>query len=130
MDDLYQQQILEHYKNPHNFGKLKEPDAIISEGNASCGDLFVFSLKTTFNDQGVKVVDDIKFTGSGCAISTAAASMVTDHIKGMPLNSIQQLTLESLEALIGTKVNPGRIKCLTLCLKGISKAVIAASQNL
>src|SRR3972149_393650 len=110
MDDLYQEEILDLYKNPHNFGQLMEADHTLEEGNQSCGDKFTFYLQIS-KDQTIK---KITFTGIGCAISTASASLLTDYLKGKPLAIIEKLDIPFMQELIGAEVGLARIKCLTL----------------
>ena len=82
MDDLYRDEILEHYRNPHNFGTLEEPTTVKEGANPLCGDRITLMLG--IDEQGN--VKDVAFTGRGCAISQASASMLTDEIKGKPLD--------------------------------------------
>ena len=83
MDDLYRDYILEHYRRPHNFGVIEDADASYEGANPLCGDRITLML-------GVKdgVVDRVAFTGRGCAISQASASLLTDEIKGKPLAEV------------------------------------------
>ncbi|MEK7111648.1 MAG: iron-sulfur cluster assembly scaffold protein, partial [Patescibacteria group bacterium] len=78
MSSLYHDLIIDHYKNPRNFGTLDKPDLIAQEANASCGDLIEFSL--IINHKSL-IVNEIKWRGVGCAISTAAASLLSERIK-------------------------------------------------
>ena len=86
MDDLYRDYILEHYRRPHNFGVIEDADASYEGANPLCGDRITLML-------GVKdgVVDRVGFTGRGCAISQASASLLTDEIKGKPLAEVVAL---------------------------------------
>ena len=118
MDDLYQQEILHHFKNPKNYGEMKDPDITVTETNSSCGDSCTYYLKL---DQHKKIVKDITFTGTGCAISKAASSMLTEHAKGKTLKELQDLNRQFMESLIGAQVTPGRINCLMLAAKSLQK---------
>lgn len=109
MDDLYQDELLEHYKHPHNFGEVDEPACRITETNSSCGDSLTLSLRI---QEGVVI--EAKFMGQGCAVSMASTSLLTDYIKGKSVEEIEKIDLAFMQALIGTTVSPGRIKCLTL----------------
>lgn len=109
MDDLYQDELLEHYKHPHNFGEVEEPACRITETNSSCGDSLTLSLRI---EEGV--VREAKFVGQGCAVSVASTSLLTDYIKGKSVEDIKKIDLEFMQDLIGATVSPGRIKCLTL----------------
>lgn len=124
MNDLYHQQILELYKNPDHAGIIDDPTHTHTEGNASCGDEFTFYLKVG-EDQ---VIEEISFEGQGCAISTASASLLADHLKGKEVGDIKNLDQSFMEELIGVAdISAGRIKCLTLPLKAI-KNIVSSSQ--
>lgn len=115
MDDLYRDEILEHYRRPHNFGTLPEPDAAFEGSNPLCGDRITLMLDIGEDGR----VADVAFTGRGCAISQASASLLTDEIKGMPVEQAKQFPKEELLELIGIPLekNPVRIKCALLSLK-------------
>ena len=124
-DDLYHQQILDHYRHPQNFGKLPHADHIITETNASCGDSFTFYLKLNKplplekgELEGV-VIKGISFTGTGCAISTAASSLLTQHLQGKSVEEINNIDQTFMQHLIGVKVTPARLKCLMLPAKAL-----------
>ena len=87
MDDLYREEILEHYRQPHNFGTLAEPDVVEEGHNPLCGDRLTMSL--SFSEDGR--VEDVAFTGRGCAISQASASMLTDDIRGRTIAELESL---------------------------------------
>jgi nitrogen fixation protein NifU and related proteins len=86
--DIYREAILDHYKNPHNFGHLTAPDAKVEENNVTCGDRITMEINVnSFNE-----ITDIRFAGEGCAISQASASMLTQKVKGMKLKDVMALT--------------------------------------
>jgi len=116
--DMYQEEILEHYRHPHNRGSIKNADIVQKERNPVCGDELVFFI-TLAGDK----VSDIKFEGQGCAISQAAASMLTDDIIGMPIEKIKKLQKEDLLDLLGIELGPTRLKCALLSLQGITRAL-------
>jgi len=116
--DLYREQILDHYKNPQNFGQLKGADVVVKETNASCGDEFEFFLKL---DAGK--IADIKFQGVGCAISMAANSLVSEMVKGKTLQKVKTMTEKDIFKLLGVAVNPGRVRCATLPLRALKKGL-------
>ena len=123
---LYRQQILNHFKKPRNFGKLKDADIVIEENNASCGDKIEISMrlqKSKVKSQKSRTIDDLKFKGVGCAISIAAASMLTEFVKGKKVVEIEKLKKDDIFKLLGVKVGPGRIRCATLALEAIKKGV-------
>lgn len=115
--EMYKQQIIELYKNPENFGKL-EGKGIISkkEFNSLCGDEIEIFIKLEN-----KKIKDVKFQGKGCAISIAAASLLTEKVKGKSLEEIKKLNSESIKEMLGIPISSGRIKCATLCLEAIKR---------
>ncbi|MFA6475343.1 MAG: iron-sulfur cluster assembly scaffold protein [Patescibacteria group bacterium] len=118
--DPYQQQILEHYKNPLNFGLLTNPSYTRVENNPTCGDSFTVSIHV--NDVGV--IDAVGFAGVGCAISTAAASMLTETIKGKQLSEVLALKPQSVLDLLGIELGPTRLKCALLPLQAITRLTL------
>lgn len=112
MHDIYAEFILDHYKNPRNFGKIEDADISHEEGNPYCGDVIRIDLKLKDN-----VIEDVKFSGQGCTISMAAASILTEMIKGKSLDYVKQLTKEDMLEALGIPVGPVRIKCALLALK-------------
>ncbi len=119
MDDLYRDEILEHYRRPHNFGTLEEPDAIYEGSNPLCGDRITLMLG--ISDAGI--VDEVAFTGRGCAISQASASMLTDEIKGKPLGEIAKLGSQDVLDNLGIPISPARLKCALLSIDTLRRAL-------
>jgi nitrogen fixation NifU-like protein len=119
MDDLYRDEILEHYRNPHNFGTLETPTTAKEGANPLCGDRITLML--AINDDGT--VEDVAFTGRGCAISQASASMLTDEIKGKPLTEIANLGRADVLENLGIEISPARMKCAMLSLETLRAAV-------
>ncbi len=120
MDDLYRELILEHYKHPHNAGTLDQPDISHEEHNPLCGDRIRIDLAV---EQGV--ITDVRFQGRGCAISQAAASLLTDELRGKTLDQARAISKEDLLDLIGIPLekNPVRLKCALLSLKTLKAGV-------
>jgi nitrogen fixation protein NifU and related proteins len=116
--DLYREEILDHYKHPRHFGHLDEPDLVFHDSNPFCGDEITLELKIE-NDR----VADVAFTGHGCAISRAAASMMSEEIIGKPLEELRKWDKEDILDLLGIEVGPVRIKCALLPLKALKAAV-------
>ncbi len=118
MDDLYRDYILEHYRRPHNFGVLESPDASFEGNNPLCGDRITIML-------GIRdgVVAEVAFTGRGCAISQASASLLTDEIRGKRVEEVRQMTPDDLLDLLGIEVSPARLKCALLSLDTVSHAL-------
>ena len=109
MDDLYRDYILEHYRRPHNFGVIEDPSATYEGANPLCGDRITMQLALTDG-----VVTDIGFTGRGCAISQASASLLTDEVKGKPVDAVVGLQAVDLLDLLGIEISPARLKCAML----------------
>ncbi len=112
MDDFYREFILDHYKRPRNFGTLEDPDFTNEEDNPLCGDRIRIDLK--LSDDHVTAV---RFKGEGCAISTAAASILTEKIKGASLERIRTFSKEEMLEALGVPLSPIRLKCGLLALK-------------
>ena len=119
MDDLYRDEILEHYRNPHNFGILESPTTSKEGANPLCGDRITLML--SIDDEGT--IQDVSFTGRGCAISQASASMLTDDIKGKPLSEIAQLGRQDVLDNLNIEISPARMKCAMLSLETLRSAV-------
>ena len=109
MDDLYRDYILEHYRRPHNFGVLETPSATFEGSNPLCGDRITMQLSV---DDGV--VREVGFTGRGCAISQASASLLTDEIKGKTVDEVAAIRADDLLDLLGIDISPARLKCAML----------------
>lgn len=118
--DLYAQNVMDHYKNPHNVGQLEDPSAEHREVNISCGDKI--SVNLLIEDD---LLVDIKFIGSGCAISQASVSILTDFVKGKSLQEILDLTEQDIQQMLGVPISYRRTKCALLSLLTIKNAVLS-----
>jgi nitrogen fixation protein NifU and related proteins len=119
VDDFYRDYILDHYRNPRNFGTLENSDASAEDLNPLCGDQIRMELKV---DGGV--VSDVRFSGRGCAISQASASMLTERIKGMKLSDVATLSKDVVLEDVGIGISPTRMKCAMLGLRVLKSAAI------
>jgi nitrogen fixation NifU-like protein len=119
LDDFYRDYILDHYRNPRNFGKLEHFDAVAEDLNPLCGDQIRMELKLRDG-----VVSDVRFSGKGCAISQASASMLTERIKGMKLDEVAKLSKEAVLENVGIGISPTRMKCAMLGLRVLKSAAI------
>ena len=117
--NIYRELILEHYKNPHNFGTIKSPSRRTVISNPSCGDRI--ELDIVFTKDRVK---DIKFRSQGCAISQAAASLLTDYVWGKAKNDLKKIDKDFMIKLLGIELGPNRIKCALLPLEALYKLLI------
>jgi len=99
-DQFYREYILDHYKNPRNYGRLEHGDVVGMDFRVKDG-----------------VIDDIRFHGRGCAISQASASLLTERLKGMPLDDAKKINKDDVLGELGIEISPARIKCALLSLK-------------
>jgi nitrogen fixation protein NifU and related proteins len=135
LKDLYRDVILDHNRKPRNFGQIEQADARADGHNPLCGDRLTVSLKM----QGDRV-EDVRFEGKGCAISTASASLMTEAVKGKDRTAIGELftrvhalltdqhatpspELGKLAALSGVREFPARVKCASLCWHTLNAAL-------
>ena len=118
MSDLYRDLILDHWKNPHNFGKLKKPTIEIKEANPLCGDDIELQIVVK-----KEKITDVKFSGEGCALSQASASILTDILKGKSLSQVKRITEEKFLKILGIRPNPARLKCALLSFSALQKAL-------
>lgn len=112
----YKQEIIDHYKNPRNFGEMDNPHKTINEANASCGDVIMVEVKM----DGEKIAE-MKWRGVGCAISTASASMLSEKVVGMSKDDLVKFGESGVVEMLGGEVNPGRMKCATLAYRALLK---------
>jgi nitrogen fixation NifU-like protein len=119
-EDMYREVILDHYKNPRNYGSLEEPHAHAEGQNPLCGDEVAISVR--FGSDG-ETIEDVRFEGRGCAISQAATSMLTDLVKGRKASDVATLPKEELLEEVGIQLTPIRLKCAILGL-GVLKVAL------
>ncbi len=130
-DELYREVILEHYKHPHNAGRLEGASFSRKELNPSCGDMIEIFVKLEADHtspDGFRVAS-VKFDGRGCAISQASASLLTDKIKGMSVDELRALSQQDVFDLLAVPLGAGRIRCALLPLKALHKALEVTSDT-
>ena len=114
--DFYREEILEHWRNPQNFGEMKKPDVVVEQVNPLCGDEVKFFFKIKKGR-----IEKVSFTGSGCAISMASASMLSEAIKNREVRDLAKVTGQDVLGLVGGEVTPARLKCAFLPLEAIKR---------
>jgi nitrogen fixation protein NifU and related proteins len=119
MEDLYRENILDHYQNPRNYGTLDDPDFSYEDDNPLCGDVIRIDVKV--NDENR--ITQVGFSGEGCAISQATASMLTEEILGKTLDEVKHLSKEDVLDMLGIQLGPVRLKCALLSLKVLKAGV-------
>ena len=118
MDDLYRENILDHYRSPRNAGHIDHPSATAEGVNPLCGDELAIELKV---EDGV--VTDVRYNGRGFAISQAAASMLSDQIKGRPVAELTGVGKDDVLEELGIPLTPIRLKCAMLSV-GVLKVAL------
>lgn len=118
MEDIYRQYILEHYRDPRNHGRLDHPDIHAADTNPLCGDRIELDLQTADGR-----VTDVRFSGRGCAISQAAASMLTERIEGASLDELRALKPADILEMLGVEIGPARQRCALLSLRVLHQGI-------
>jgi nitrogen fixation NifU-like protein len=112
--DMYRQQILDHYKNPRNYGEMEDPTFSHVGENPSCGDTIKMDVR--LEDDG-ETIEYVAFSGDGCAISQASASMLSQKLPGTTLSELKEMDRDDIVDMLGVDISPMRIKCAVLAEK-------------
>jgi nitrogen fixation NifU-like protein len=110
---IYREQIIDLYENPLNYGSVEQPDFTYEEDNPLCGDVIRIDVRL---DEGGRVAE-VAWSGDGCAISQASASLLTEEIKGKTLDEVKEFPSDKLLELVGVPLSMARVKCALLSLK-------------
>ena len=117
----YREYILEHYRNPRNYGKLDNPDVHAEDSNPLCGDQLGMDLIVEGD-----LVKEVRFQGRGCAISQSAASMLSEMIEGKTVAEVRALGKEDVLDALGVPISPARTKCAFLSLRVLHRGLALA----
>ncbi|MEM4211629.1 MAG: iron-sulfur cluster assembly scaffold protein [Nitrososphaerota archaeon] len=111
-------EILDHYRNPRNYGEIENPDIHAKDSNPLCGDVVELFIRVKDG-----VISDVKFKGKGCAISQASASKLTEKLIGMRIEDVKSLSRQDILEMLGIELSPVRLKCALLSLKVLKVGV-------
>ncbi len=120
---MYQEQILDYARNPRNFGRLEDASISHEESNPLCGDVVRIDLRVGPDDR----VTEARFSGKGCAISQASASMLTEQIVGRSVDEVKALSKDDILEMLGIPISAARIKCALLSLKVLKAGLYGVS---
>ncbi len=123
MDELFRENILEHYKHPRCHGTLDDATVTFEDANPLCGDRIRMDFRI---EDGV--LQEVRFSGQGCSISQAAASMLCEQVQGKPLEEIKKLGREDVLEMLGIELGPVRLKCALLALKTLKAGIWGLTQ--
>ena len=118
--EMYMEQLMDNYKNPQNIGKIEFYTLFHHYKNPNCGDTFDMYIKL---DEAKKKIIDVKYTGEGCAISTASISLFSQELTGMDFEKAKKLTDTFIYEMLGVKISPCRVTCAMLSLNAFKNSV-------
>ena len=124
MDPL--EKVLQHYRHPSNFGRLEPHDCAWQERNPVCGD----DVRMEFRIDDQERIEAVRFSGEGCALTTAAASLLTETLAGQPRETVEELDFDTLKSMVGMPLGPSRFGCVALPLHVARKALTGDSDVL
>lgn len=116
--DIYREELIDHYQNPRNYGAIIDANVTIELENVSCGDRIQMWVKT---ENGI--IKDIGFEGEGCAVAIASASILSEYAKGKTIDELISLQLEDFLKLLKVELTVSRIKCASLSIETLQKAL-------
>lgn len=121
--EIAKEMLLDHYRNPRNYGKIENATSEVTDNNPVCGDTVHISLQIKDG-----IIEDAKFVGQGCSISQASASILTEYIIGKSVQEIENLQDKKLIEMIGFPLGPNREKCALLSLNAVKKALSSRNE--
>ncbi|MBI2136440.1 iron-sulfur cluster assembly scaffold protein [Candidatus Woesearchaeota archaeon] len=130
-EDMYRENIMDHFKNPRNHGIIKNPDIGFADNNPLCGDEIGITVKLKTekikdkngNEEIKEEIAEIKFNGKGCAISQASTSMLTEQVMGMKLKDVKKMKNNDVIKNLGIPLQPIRVKCALLGFKVLEAGI-------
>ena len=120
--NLYTKKVMEHFKNPHNYGKIKDPDGLGKVGNLVCGDVMYLYIKVGKNRKKEEIIKDIKFETFGCVAAISTSSVVTDLAKGKTLEEAIEINNNEIIKSLGG-LPPIKTHCSLLAIDALSEAI-------
>ena len=120
---IYSKEIIKHFKNPKNVGKIKKPSGRGEAGNILCGDIMTLYLKIEKNEKGEKIIKDVKFETLGCVVAIANTSLLTTMVKGKKLEDALKIKKEDLIKRLGQPLPPFKIHCSVLAVDALKEAI-------
>ena len=123
MNDLFRENIMDHHRHPRCHGTIENPDLTFEDANPLCGDRIRMDFRVRDG-----VLETVRFSGHGCSISQAAASMLCEHVEGRTLDEIKNLGREDVLEMLGIDLGPVRLKCALLALKTLKAGIYGVNQ--